>query len=138
VRLPRLVLDTGVLYAAFDQGDTEHHETAARGFKALNAMNTRLIAPSAVVLETAKRLQFDVNHAVMQRATAAMLETLEILDTTPQTLRDALEMIQSMKGWGATLEDAIVIQTALVLDVPVWTLNYRDFAAVKTLRFWTP
>ena len=53
------------------------------------------------------------------------------------TVCDALEMIQS-KGWGTTLEDAIVIQTALVLDVPVWTLNYRDFAAVKTLKFWTP
>jgi hypothetical protein len=53
------------------------------------------------------------------------------------TVCDALEMIQS-KGWGATLEDAIVIQTALVLDVPVWTINYRDFAGVKTLRFWTP
>jgi predicted nucleic acid-binding protein len=53
------------------------------------------------------------------------------------TVYDALELNQG-KGWGATLEDAIVIQTALVLDVPVWTLNYRDFAAVKTLRFWTP
>jgi hypothetical protein len=47
-------------------------------------------------------------------------------------------MIQSMKGWGTTLEDAIVIQTALVLEVPVWTLNDWGFAAVKTLRFWTP
>jgi hypothetical protein len=54
------------------------------------------------------------------------------------TVCKALEMIQSMKGWGATLEDAIVIQTALVLDVPVWMLNYWGFAAVKTLPFWMP
>ena len=68
----------------------------------------------------------------------AMLEMLDVLDTTPRTSRDTHELIQSMRGWGATLEDAMVIQTALVLDVPVWTINHRDFAAVKTLRFWTP
>jgi hypothetical protein len=30
------------------------------------------------------------------------------------------------------LEDAMVIQTALALDAPVRTINYRDFNAVKT------
>ncbi|NJK43181.1 MAG: type II toxin-antitoxin system VapC family toxin [Pleurocapsa sp. SU_196_0] len=134
----RLVLDTGVLYGFFDADDALHHDTAVRGFTLLAAGNTRLIAPACVVLETAKRLLFDINASAMQTGVAAMLESLEVLDTTPETIQNALELIQSRGQWGATLEDAMVIQTALVLDAPVWTINYRDFSAVKTLRFWTP
>ncbi len=135
--LRRLVLDTGVLLAFFNDRDKDHTQ-ALSGFGQLNEMNTRLIAPSCVVLEVAKRLLFDVNAMAMQRATTAMLETLVIPDTTPNIIQNALEVIQSMKNWGATLEDAIVINTALALNAPVWTFNYRDFAAVKNLEFWTP
>jgi predicted nucleic acid-binding protein len=135
--LKRLVLDTGVLLAFLNDRDKDHTQ-ALSGFQSLNEMNTRLIAPSCVVLEVAKRLLFDVNAGAMQRATIAMLETLEILDTTPETIQAALGLIQSMKIWSATLEDAIVMNTALALNAPVWTFNYRDFGSIKNLEFWTP
>lgn len=67
-----------------------------------------------------------------------MLETMIVEDITRHTIADALELVQTIGNWGATLEDAMVIQTALVLDAPVWTFNYRDFAAIKALKFWTP
>ncbi len=133
----RVILDTGILLALFNNQDG-YHSTAVQGFNALDTAHTRLIVPSCVVLETAKRLLFDVNATAMQRATLAMLETLEILDTTPHTIQDALELTLSMNKWGATLEDAIIINTALALTAPVWTLNYRDFGAIKNLEFWTP
>lgn len=133
----RLLLDTGVLIGLFNRKDPDH-EITKQGFAALEDARARLIAPAAVVLEVSKRLLFDVNATAMQTGTDAMLEMLDVLNTTPATLRDALELIQGMKGWGATLEDAIVMNTALALDAPVWTINYRDFAAVKKLRFWTP
>ncbi len=133
----RLILDTGVLLALFNNQD-DYHSSAVQGFNTLDTAHTRLIAPSCVVLETAKRLLFDVNADAMHKATLAMLETLEILDTTPHTIQDALELTQSMNKWGATLEDAIIINTALALTAPVWTLNYRDFGAIKNLEFWTP
>ena len=135
--LKRIVLDTGVLLTLFNDRDPDH-AAAKRGFSTLESSNTRLIAPSGIVLETAKRLQFDVSAAAMQTATAAMLETLEVLDTTPQTISSALELIHSMGKWGATLEDAIVINTALTLGAPVWTFNYRDFGTIQNLEFWTP
>ena len=135
--LKRLVLDTGVLLAFLNDRDKDHTQ-ALSGFQSLNEMNTRLIAPSCVVLEVAKRLLFDVNAAAMQRATIAMLETLEILDTTPETIQAALGLIQSMEIWSATLEDAIVMNAALALKTPVWTFNYRDFGSIKNLEFWTP
>jgi predicted nucleic acid-binding protein len=127
----------GVLYAAFDAGDVEYHKIAASELLRLNQSNTQLIVPTCVVLETAKRLLFDVNASAMRRATAAMLETLEVVNTTAETLKEALELMLVMGHWGATLEDAIVINTALQLKVPVWTLNYRDFGSIKGLEFWT-
>lgn len=133
----RLVLDTGVLLAFLNDRDKDHSQ-ALSGFQQLNQMNIRLIAPSCVVLEVAKRLLFDVNAAAMQRATMAMLETLEILDTTPETIQAALGLIQSMKVWSATLEDAIVMNTAFALNAPVWTFNDRDFGSIENLEFWTP
>lgn len=136
--LRRLVLDTGVLYGLFDADDVEHHDVCVRGFNALAEGNTRLIVPACVVLETAKRMLFDIGADAMQSAVAGMLNSLEILDTTPQAIESAFELIQTKAGWRATLEDAMVIQTALALDAPVWTFNYRDFAAVKRLQFWTP
>jgi predicted nucleic acid-binding protein len=132
------VLDTGVLYGFFDADDIEHHDVCVRGFRALTAGNTRLIVPSCVVLETAKRLMFDIDAETMQIGVEAMLRSFEILDTTVPTIASAFELIQTKADWRATLEDAVVIQTALTLNAPVWTFNYRDFAAIKNLEFWTP
>ena len=104
----------------------------------LEASNTCLIVPTCIVLETAKRVQFDVSANAMQTATAAMLETLEVLDMTLQTITAALEPSHSISKWGAALEDAVVINTTLALSAPVWTFNYRDFGTIKHLEFWTP
>jgi predicted nucleic acid-binding protein len=133
----RLILDTGVLLALFNNRD-DYHSLAVQGFNALDKAHTRLIAPACVILEVAKRLLFDVSAAAMHTATLAMLETLDILDTTPLIIHDAFELTQSINKWGVTLEDAMIMNTALALNAPVWTLNYRDFGAIKTLEFWTP
>lgn len=134
---PRLVFDTGILLALFNKRDPDH-TNVVNGFLSLETSNTHLVVPSCVVFETAKRLLFDVNADAMRAGTAMMLESLDVQDTTSQTIQDALLLIERMGRWGATLEDAVVIQTALILNAPVWTFNYRDFAAVKTLQFWTP
>ena len=135
--LPRIVLDAGVLITLFNRLDPDH-ETVKTGFIQLEQMNTQLIVPSCVVLETAKRLLFDVNTQAMQVATAAMLEDMDVLDTNQETILEALQLIQNLNHRTATLEDAIVMHTALNIGVPVWTINYRDFAAIKNLKFWNP
>ncbi len=81
---------------------------------------------------------FDIDAETMQIGVEAMLRSFEILDTTVPTIASAFELIQTKADWRATLEDAVVIQTALTLNAPVWTFNYRDFAAIKNLEFWTP
>ena len=134
---PRLVFDTGILLALFNKRDPQH-DNVVGGFLSLETSSTHLIVPSCVVFETAKRLLFDVSASAMRAGTAMMLESLNVQDTTTHTIQDALVLTERMGQWGATLEDAVVIQTALTLKAHVWTFNYRDFAAVKTLQFWTP
>jgi predicted nucleic acid-binding protein len=137
VNPPRLVLGTGILLALFNKRDPEH-TNVVNGLLSLETSNAHLIVPSCVVFETAKRLLFDVNADAMRAGTAMMLESLDVQDTTAHTIQEALLLTERMGKWGATLEDAVVIQTALMLKAHVWTFNYRDFAAIKTLQFWTP
>ena len=49
-----------------------------------------------------------------------------------------LSRLNRRPAWGGSLEDALVAVTGSWLDVPVWTLNYRDFGAFRNLHFWTP
>ncbi|MFN3265204.1 MAG: type II toxin-antitoxin system VapC family toxin [Deinococcales bacterium] len=132
-----LVLDTGVLLAYFNQKDHSHAQ-ALRGFRQLAREGTRLVVSSSVVLETAKRMLFDVSPVAMRVATEIMFETLEIVDTTKPSIQNALDLIMRLNHRTISLEDAVVINLALTFNAPVWTYNYRDFGGIKNLEFWTP
>jgi hypothetical protein len=47
-------------------------------------------------------------------------------------------MLVQLPRWQGSLEDAAVIFIAMRYRCPVWTYNFRDFAAFKALEFWTP
>ena len=132
-----LVLDTGILIALFDSGDA-YHNSAKVGIVLLEQQKTRLFVPAAVVLETAKRLLFDTNSSTMHTAIDNMLETLEIFDTSKTSIQVAKDFAANIKAWNGTLEDAMVAKMALTYRIPVWTMNYRDFAAIPKLEFWNP
>jgi predicted nucleic acid-binding protein len=135
--LRRIVLDSCVLLAAYNQKDKDHTQ-AAQGLRHLIAQNIQMAVPACVVLEVAKRLLYDVSPQAMRRATEVMLETLEIFDTTQPSLQEALELIELLNHRTMSLEDAIVINLAQSFGAPVWTHNYRDFASIKNLEFWKP
>lgn len=137
MNLRSVVLDSGVLIALFIPEDINHPE-AVRGFDQLIRMRTRMQTPICVVLEVAKRLLFDVSPFAMRTATEAMLKTLEIIDTTAPMIEESLKFIETLDHRTMTLEDAIVINTALAMKAPFWTYNYRDFGSIKNLEFWTP
>jgi predicted nucleic acid-binding protein len=132
-----VVLDAGALISFFIPED-QHHLVAKQGMVQLITMRTRMVTPTCVILEVAKRLLFDVNSKAMRTATEVMLETLEIVDTTQPVIQAALDLIQTQDHRTMTLEDAIVANTALLMRSKIWTHNYRDFASIKTLEFWNP
>jgi predicted nucleic acid-binding protein len=132
----RLVLDAGPLIAFFYAQDDEH-SAAVRGFAQLADAGTRMITPLPVVFEVYKWLAYRVGPAPAHRSLAAM-RRLEIAYPGEGEFAELTDLINARPRWSGSSEDVLVALTGLKLDIPVWTLNYRDLAAFRNLRFWTP
>lgn len=136
--LPKqLVLDAGPLIAWLYVPDAGH-AMAVAGFHQLARAGTRVMVSLPIVLEVYKWLLFEVGQAGAREGLARMRRGLEILYPDASALERATSVLAAMPAWAGTLEDALVAVTGLWLDVPVWTLNYRDLAAFRNLHFWTP
>jgi predicted nucleic acid-binding protein len=133
----RLVLDSGPLIALFHAGDRDH-ERAVAGFRQLTADRAAMIAPLPVVFEVYKWLLFEATYAAAQRGLSGMRRALEIVYPLRDEFAAAATLAGAIRRWGGTLEDAVVAVTALRLQLPVWTLNFRDLGALPELEFWTP
>lgn len=67
---------------------------------------------------------------------ARMQEALEIAPLSLSELENLQTLLENLPQWRGTLEDASVALLALRLEVPVWTLNYRDLGVFTKLEFW--
>jgi hypothetical protein len=67
-----------------------------------------------------------------------MEDTLHLVEINKDDLADLKSMLVQLPLWQGSLEDAAVIFIAMRYRCPVWTYNFRDFAAFKALEFWTP
>jgi predicted nucleic acid-binding protein len=136
--LPRRgVLDAGPLIAwlySLDAG----HATAVAGFRELARAGTRVLVPLPIVFEVYKWLLFEIGPKGAREGLARMRRGMEILYPETVMLERVSTVLATMPDWRGALEDALVAVTGLQLDVPVWTLNYRDLGAFRNLRFWTP
>lgn len=133
----RLVVDAGPLIGLFFVPD-EYHEAAIRGFQQLSQRRATILSPLPIVFEVYKWLAYETDPTVARDGLARMQRTLEIVYPTPEELPEVISVLDGMPTWGGSLEDALVAVTGLRLDLPVWTLNYRDFGAFRNLHFWTP
>lgn len=136
-RLDRLVLDAGPLIALLHRQDRDH-AAAVAGFQQLAQAHTRLLTPLPVVFEVYKWLVYEAGPRAAHLGLARMREGLEVIYPAPPDLTELVVVLSALPAWSGTLEDALVALTGLKQDVPVWTLNYRDLAAFRALRFWTP
>ena len=51
-------------------------------------------------------------------------------------LDNVVQVLDALPGWGGSLEDVCVLLLARRFNCPLWTFNYRDFAAFGELEFW--
>jgi predicted nucleic acid-binding protein len=133
----RLVVDAGPLIALFHEPD-HAHTVAVAGFHQLFEARTEVLIPLPIVFEVYKWIVYQTHPAVARQALERMREALDIVHPSPDDLDEVVIVLDSMPTWGGSLEDALVAVTGLSLDVPVWTLNYRDLSAFRNLQFWTP
>ncbi len=132
-----IVLDAGPLIALLHERDAEH-STAVNGFRQLLQARTRLIAPLPIVFEVYKWLLYEAHPAAAQLGLEQMRQSLVIVYPAETDFEEVTDVLAGLPAWKGTLEDALVALLALRLDVPVWTMNYRDLSAFPNLHFWTP
>ena len=67
-----------------------------------------------------------------------MEDSLYLIEFTKADLRNIKSFLLQISQWQGSLEDAIIILVALRYQNFVWTYNFRDFSAFRTLNFWNP
>jgi predicted nucleic acid-binding protein len=132
-----LVLDAGPIIAIVDHREKEH-ATAVRGLDLLISARTRIVVPLPVVFEVFKWLSNNTRRE-LARAWLAQIQTgAHVLFPDPADIDQVMAMLFMMHSWRGSMEDALLVVTCIKERLPLWTYNYRDFAAFKDIRFWTP
>lgn len=135
--MKQLVIDAGPLIGLFYTKDTDHDQCVA-GFRQLNQAKTILLTPIPIVFEVYKWLLQRTTPERAQEMLQTMQSSLHLIPLEKLDFEALQTFVLTLPQWQGTLEDAVVITTALRYRCPVWTLNYRDFGTFKNLKFWTP
>jgi predicted nucleic acid-binding protein len=134
---PGLVVDAGPIIAIVDNREKEH-VTAVRGLDLLISARTRVVVPLPVVFEVFKWLSNNT-HRELARMWLGQIQTgAEILFPDPADIDEVTAILFMMHAWRGSMEDALIVVTCKKERLPLWTYNYRDFAAFKDIQFWTP
>ncbi len=134
---PRVILDAGPLIGLFDRRD-RHNADARRGFQQLVRGRAAASVPVPIVYEVYKWLVYEVSPVAARLGLARMRQNLQILPVERTDIDELANLVGTMPRWAGSLEDATVAMLGLRTETPVWTMNYRDLAAFRNLRFWTP
>jgi predicted nucleic acid-binding protein len=124
-----IIVDTGVLFAAADRDDPDHHASSRALLEHVGA----LIVPLPVVVETS----WLIESRLGPRAEAAFLRSVANGELTPLDVDTAgwfraAELVEQYADLGLGLVDASVVVSAERLRTDtVATLNQRDFRVVR-------
>jgi predicted nucleic acid-binding protein len=117
--------------------DRDHAE-ARSGFEQLTDNRSDLLVPLPILFEVYKWLLYESGPGAARDALRRMRRAFHVLHATEAELEALSVLVENMPDWRGSLEDVLVALTGLRAGAPVWTLNYRDLSAFRTLRFWTP
>ena len=132
-----LTIDAGPFIGLFYAKDN-YHQQCVNGFAQLAKDKTVLLTPIPIIFEVYKWLLQRTTPVIAQRALQTMEDSLYLIEFTKVNLIDIKSFLLQIPQWKVSLDDATVILVALRYQGLVWTYNFRDFSAFKTLNFWTP
>ena len=136
-------------YLAENPGDTviemiqealriTYHTQCVAGLGQLGRAKTALIVPMPIVFEVYKWLLYHTRVDVAQRALRTVTSLVKVTVIDVQSFQELQTTVASLNDWQGSLEDGVVVLSALQYDAPVWTYNFRDFSAFKSLDLWNP
>jgi len=132
-----LTIDAGPFIGLFYAKDN-YHQQCVNGFAQLAKDKTVILTPIPIIFEVYKWLLQRTTPVIAQRALQTMEDSLYLIEFTKVDLIDIKSFLLQIPQSKGSLEDATVILVALRYQGFVWTYNFRDFSAFKTLNFWTP
>ncbi|MEO0949563.1 MAG: PIN domain-containing protein [Cyanobacteria bacterium J06641_5] len=133
----QIVIDAGPLIGLLYAKDRDR-EQCRRGFAELASSKTAIVTPLPIVYEVYKWLLQRASPDSAQNALQIMQESMHVVPLDRADFERVCELARSLHRWQGSLEDATVAVLGLRYRCPVWTLNFRDFGAIKTLQFWMP
>jgi len=133
----RVVVDAGP-FIAHIRADDPDHGAAVRGFEVLVRGGSRVVVPAPVVFEVFKWTLHHGGPGLARTVLVRMRGGCEVVPLDRGMFEAACMLVAQLPGWQGTLEDAVVAACAMELRAPIWTLNYRDFAAFSQLELWNP
>jgi predicted nucleic acid-binding protein len=132
-----LVVDAGPLIAILD-GRAKEHRTAVRGLDRLISARTRIIIPLPIVFEVFKWLSNETRREVARAWLGRLHRGAVVRFPEPSDIDRVTSILHMLPSWRGSMEDALLVVICQKERLPLWTYNYRDLAAFKTLEFWTP
>ncbi len=89
-----------------------------------------------MLCEVHKLIQRYTNSILAQKALFELGEALDIFQLDEGGIQDAMALVVTTAQWQGTLQDASIVVIARLLDVNIWTLDYRDFSRFQDLHLW--
>lgn len=130
-----LLIDAGPLIALFHRQDRAHPNCLER-FQSILDNPSHLMTSFPVLCEVHKLIQQYSNKITAQRALSTLWDALEILPLNDAEIESAIALTTTTDAWLGTLQDATMIVLARQMNLPVWTLDYRDFSRFSDILLW--
>jgi predicted nucleic acid-binding protein len=133
--MSELLIDASPLIALFHRQDRAHPICLER-FQFILDNQYHLFTSFPVLCEVHKLIQQYANPKTAQAALGTLWNALEILPLNESEIENAIALTAATDDWLGTLQDATIIILARQLNLPVWTLDYRDFSRFSDISLW--
>ena len=118
-----VLVDTGPLYAANDEGDAHHHR-ALRELKKLARDKREVLIAYPTLLEAHSLLLFRLGRNAASAWLVEVSNTI-FVNPVPADYSRAAAMVQTVTDQRITLMDATLAALAMRLNLEVWTYDHH-------------
>lgn len=130
------MVDAGPLIALFHAQDPKHHQYLTQ-FQSIFREGYTLYTPFPILCEVHKLIQQFTSPLVAQNVLISLWQSLEIICLDEPDTEVIIELVSMTSDWQGTLQDASVITLARQMQIPVWTLDFRDFSRFNDIHLWS-
>ena len=126
------LLDTGFLYALFDNDDQHHADVEA----VVAQLSFEPLLPTVVLVELAYLLQARLGHDAMRNVIRQLVSSsIPMICLTPEDLSRIHSLLEIYADASLDFVDAAIVSLAERLDIRcIFTVDRRDFLMIRSVH----